>query len=332
MRARTIIFVGVVLTIYYGSLFAATTPGTPASSADPEPKCTAINDRSVLPGCGCFSAGYVPFFCPPGANGENPSGKSSGDPKVSRETEAILQISERTLRDVEEHTDFLATLWKWMTIVSSVVALVIAGFGIRTVSDLSNAKDKALDAVTTMKTSFSQLSEEMKTNFSQLSDGMTSNFFVMMGCMSVQGAVDAIASERAKLGSAARGNAAFEKRETDTYKGVLNQLSPLLQKHHPQDRAVAAYAYDILGLAQYKTGHVSAALESAKTSIAFSPKNATALYNAASYAANMHLLDVCVGFLERAIETNQDYLASAKIDPDFDSIRGSAEFTRLVGA
>ena len=149
--------------------------------------------------------------------------------------------------------------------------------------------------------------------------------------MSLQSTLDAIASERAKIGTAARGNAAFEKRETDTYRGVLNQLSPLLQKHDPQDPAIAAYAYDILGLAQYKTGHASAALECAKKSIAFSPKNATALYNAASYAANMHLLDVSVGFLERAIEANQEYLTSARTDPDFDSIRSSAEFIRLVG-
>jgi hypothetical protein len=49
----------------------------------------------------------------------------------------------------------------------------------------------------------------------------------MMGCMSVQGTLDAIASERARLGTAARGDAVFEKRETDTYRGVLNQLSPL---------------------------------------------------------------------------------------------------------
>src|SRR5579863_4192348 len=91
MRARTIIIVGVILTITYGIVLAATTPGAPASSTDrlPEPKCTATNDRSVLPGCGCF--------CPPGADGANLSGNSSGESKVSRETEATLQISERTL-------------------------------------------------------------------------------------------------------------------------------------------------------------------------------------------------------------------------------------------
>ncbi len=337
MGARTIIFVGVILTINYGSVFAATTPGAPASSAVriPEPKCMATNDRSVLPGCGCFSAGHVPFFCPPGTNGENLSGNSSGEPKASRETEAILQISERTLRDVEEHTDFLATLWKWTTIVSSIVAAVIAIFGIKTFRDLSRTKDEALEVAEQANEAVKQANQAvttMEASFSQLSKEITSNFFVMMGCVSVQGTLDAIASERARLGTAARGNAAFEKRETDTYRGVLNQLSPLLQKHDPQDPATAAYAYDILGLAQYKTGHVSAAFECAKKSIAFSPKNASALYNAACYAANMHLLDVSVGFLERAIEANQDYLTTAKNDPDFDSIRGSAEFTRLVGA
>lgn len=331
MHTRTIVFVGLILTVNYGSVFAATRPGAPASPADriPESKCVA-----ALPGCGCFSAGYVQVSCPPAANGENLSGNSSGEPKASRETEAIQQISERTLREVEEHTDFLAALWKWTTVVSSIVAAIIAIFGIKTFADLSSAKDRALKAVDRANEATNQANQAvaaMEARFGQLSKEMTSNFFVMMGCVSVQGTLDAIASERAKLGTAARDNAAFVKRETDTYRGVLNQISPLLQKQDPRDPATAAYAYDILGLAQYKTGHVSAALESAKKSIGFTSKNASALYNAACYAANMHLIDVSVGFLERAIERNQDYLASAKTDPDFDSIRGSAEFARLVG-
>jgi tetratricopeptide (TPR) repeat protein len=338
MRARTIVFVSVILIVNCGSVFAATTPGAPASSADrlPESKCTATNDRSALPGCGCFSAGYVPFFCPPGANGESLSGNSSGDQKISRETEAILQVSERTLREVEEHTNFLEALWKWTTIVSSMVAAGIAVLGIKSIRDLSAAKDRALKVAERADQAANRANDAVKTmeaRFDKLSKEMSSNFFVMMGCLSVQGTLDAIASNQARPDDAARGNAAFEeKRETDTYRGVLNVLAPLLEKHDPQDRGVAAYAYDILGFAQFKTGNVSAALESARKSIAFSPKNGTALYNAACYAAKLHLIDTSVGFLERAIEEDQHHLASAKSDPDFDSIRGSAEFTRLVGA
>jgi tetratricopeptide (TPR) repeat protein len=174
--------------------------------------------------------------------------------------------------------------------------------------------------------------QTMEARFDKLSKEMSSNFFVMMGCLSVQGLLDAVAAERSRPGNAAGGNSALEERETATYKEVLDRLSSLLQKQDPQDRATAAYAYDILGFAQLKTGNVSAALESARKSIAFSPKNDTALYNAACYAAKLHLIDTSVGFLERAIEEDQHHLASAKSDPDFDSIRGSAEFTRLVGA
>ena len=337
MRARTITFVGVILTITYGSVFAATTPGAPASSADrlPEPKCTATNDRSVLPGCGCFSAGYVPYFCPPGANGENLPGNSSGDLKVSRETEAILQVSDRTLREVEKHTDFLAALWKWTTIVSSMVAAGIALVGIKSFRDLSAAKDRALKVVERADQAANRANDAVKTmeaRFDKLSKEMSSNFFVMMGCLSVQGPLDAMAAERSRPGNAAGGDSALEKRETAAYKKVLDRISSLLHKQDPQDPATAAYAYDILGFAQFKTGNVSAALESAKKSIAFSPKNDTALYNAACYAAKLHLIDMSVGFLERAIEEDQHHLASARSDPDFDSIRGSAEFTRLVGA
>jgi tetratricopeptide (TPR) repeat protein len=316
MRARTI--VGVILAIAYGSSFAAAS----ADHCPPEPKCTAADASGVAPGCGCSS-------------GEKPSGNAPSESKIPAETEALLQVSEHTLRDVEKNTDFLATLWKWTTIASSIVAAVIAIFGIRTFSDLSSAKDKALEVAEQSEQAVKQANQAVTTmeqKFKDLSKEITANFFVMMGCMSVQSLLDAIASEHAAPSTAERPAAASQERKTEAYRGVVNQILPLLQKHDPKDRATAAYAYDILGFAQFKTGDASAALKSARKSIEFAPENATALYNAASYAAKLHLVDVSVGFLEHAIERDQKYLASARSDPDFDSIRGSPQFARLVGA
>jgi tetratricopeptide (TPR) repeat protein len=299
MRARTITFVGVILAIAYGSSF--------------EPKCTAADAGRVAPGCGCSS-------------GEKPSGNASSESKIPSETEALLQVSEHTLRDVEKNTDFLATLWKWTTIASSIVAAVIAIFGIRTFSDLSSAKDKALEVAEQSEQAVKQANQAVTTmeqKFKDLSKEITSNFFVMMGCMSVQSLLDAIASEHAAPSTAGRPD--------EAYQDVVDHILPLLQEHDPKG-ATAAYAYDILGFAQFKTGDASAALKSARKSIEFARENATALYNAASYAAKLHLVDVSVGYLELAIELDQKYLATARSDLDFDPIRGSPEFTRLVGA
>lgn len=250
-------------------------------------------------------------------------GRAFGSP----EAEAVVKVAEATLQDVRENTDFLATLWKWTTIIAGIAAAVIGAFGIKSVRDLSKAKDATLEVAKITN----EFRIKMQDDIEKLSKGITSNHLVMMNCWSLQKDVDDIESERTKLGSTAQDKAAFEKREADTYSRVVKELTQILHAHNPQDSGVSSFAYDFLGLAQFKTRSVSAALMSVRKALEFKENNATALYNAACYAATLHLIEVSVGFLARAIEQDQDFLSSAKSDPDFDPIRGSAKFTSVVG-
>src|ERR1700691_3379653 len=313
MRARAMKLMAVALMIIHGNSFGATAADLAAPSADclSEAKRTAPDDSSVSPRCSSFTA----------------SQNTCCSPKVSPETEGVLKIAEGTLQAVRENTDFLATLWKWTTIVVGFVAAVIAAFGIRTFSDLRKVANKYNEDV--KRSTRSMI--EINTNFARLSKEITSNNIVMQNCLSLQRGVDDIESERIKRSKDAPPDPTFEKRATDTYRGVVKLLSGMLLEHNPQDPAVASFAYDLLGSAQYKIGNVSLAIESVKKSLEFKGENPTALYNAASYTASIHLVDQSVEFLQRAIEKNQDFLISAKTDSDFDAIRASTRFIGLVG-
>jgi TolA-binding protein len=320
MRAGIIGIVALTVMMVQGIVVGASTPNLAGPSAAAEP-----NERSVPPRWTC-----IPDMrrCPAMSNDSDGAGKSSGEPKVSPEMESVLKIAEGTLQGVREHTDFLATLWKWSTIVATIAVFVIAGLGITTVRDLRKVRDEAVEVVKQANQSVT----EMQSNIDKLSKEITSNFMVIMNCSNLQPAVDDIESQRAKLGAAALTDAAFKKRESDTYGNVVKQLSTVLREHPPTDPAVASFADDFLGFAEYRMGNVSTALALAKRSLAFKENNATALYNAASYAASLRLLDTSLGFLERAIEQNQNYASIAKTDEDFDPLRGLPKFMVLVGS
>jgi tetratricopeptide (TPR) repeat protein len=258
------------------------------------------------------------------AGGEGMSGTASTPPDV----EAVIKIAEGTLKDVHENTEFLATLWKWTTIVAGILAAIIAAFGIKTIHDLRKAKDEALDVVKKANDSMS----EMRTGVDKLSRDITANHVVMMNCQTAQRSIEKIEEERAKLGAGAATNADFLKHEESACREILNDLKEVLRDKNPQDPAVASFAYNLLGYAQSHLRQWSAAMESAKRSLGFRENNPSAQYNAACYAAQLHQVEACVKYLARAIELDQNFLTSAKTDNDLDPVRQSEGFVNLVGA
>jgi hypothetical protein len=305
----------------HGTVVAASPPNLAASSA---PCAAQSSDGSVQRGWTCI---FDARCCPAAANDRDGPEKSSGEAKISPETETVLKVAEGTLQGVRVHADFLAALWSWTTIAAIILGATFTVLGITSIKDLRKARKKAIKAAKLAKRS----KIEAQTNFENLSTEIKSNFIVNMNYLFVQPGVNDIESQRAKLGVAAATDAVFKQRESATYADVVKRLSDVLDRHPPTDPAVASYAYDLLGYAQYRLGHVSAALEFVKKSLEFKKNNATALYNAASYAARIRLLDQSLGFLERAIERDQDSARSAKTDEDFEPLRALPKFIALVG-
>lgn len=239
--------------------------------------------------------------------------------------EQIAKLADLTLKGVASHTEFLTKLWTLTTFVGGAIAVVLAIFGIRSIRDVQRLKEQAHTDIA-----------EIKKNFEQMSKDTTANHVVMMACYSAKLLVDsAIAIElRYKSGKddiKAADKSEMEREANDLFKSAKDQLREVLQLNEPKDPAVGAWVYNLYAYALSEIGEFSQALTAAKKSLGFRPANASALYNAACYAALLHLAKESIDYLKQAVEHDHTFLNAAKTDPDFTAIRNSKEFKEFVG-
>jgi len=89
-------------------------------------------------------------------------------------------------------------------------------------------------------------------------------------------------------------------------------------------------AHNNRGLALVRLGNYAEAIAAYQRAVATNPKFATAYYNAACAAALMGDLNGACEWLEKAIQLHAQYRALAHKDPDFNAIRESRRFQRLL--
>ncbi|MBN2003514.1 MAG: tetratricopeptide repeat protein [Anaerolineae bacterium] len=91
-------------------------------------------------------------------------------------------------------------------------------------------------------------------------------------------------------------------------------------------------AHNNRGLALVRLGNYAEAIAAYQRAVAISPKFATAYYNAACAAALMGDFNGACDWLEKAIALHPQYRAMARTDVDFNAIRESRRFQRLLEA
>ena len=92
-----------------------------------------------------------------------------------------------------------------------------------------------------------------------------------------------------------------------------------------------AEAHNNLGIAYSNQGKLEEAITSCKNAISINPNLALAHYSLACCYSLRNSKDQAIESLEKTIALDASYTDMAKVDEDFDSIKGSAEFQNLVG-
>jgi tetratricopeptide (TPR) repeat protein len=92
-----------------------------------------------------------------------------------------------------------------------------------------------------------------------------------------------------------------------------------------------AEAHNNLGIAYSNQGKIEEAITSCKNAISINPNLALAHYSLACCYSLRNSKDQAIESLEKTIALDASYTDMAKVDEDFDSIKGSAEFQNLVG-
>ena len=320
--------------IFIFSTFAAMMGEVSASDDAPsmQPDCThhllpvSSCNRCVQPRCCCLNVTTNPDSVKKSEVCDQ-SNCTKHNTNASNEVEQISKLTEMTLKGVENHADFLASLWKWTIIIGSIVAGLLAFFGFVSFKDLKNMSQKYADEIIKF--------QELEVKFAKLNTEITANHVVMMCCNRAQLWIDT-ASEFERRAQESGIQELEKNRLTDAasekFKSVVENIQEVLRNNKPTDHAVCALVYNLYGYAQYKQGDISSALAAAKKSLESRPDDATALYNASCYAAKMNLVDQSVTYLKRAVEINHTFLADAQNEEDFKGIKSAKEFTDFVGA
>lgn len=321
--SEILIVSGLTIAPLGGSSASDYTPVMPAGCVA-NPRLARAYGQCILPICCCPS---IACNNPDAAQQSNANGQAD-DPKrgakTSQEAEQISRLADITLKGVAEHSEFLAALWKWSTIVGGVVVGLLAIFGIKSILDVKTLEEQARRGL-----------DENQQAFKQLRADQTANHKVMMTSCRAELSIDlATELERKakKSGVIAVEKNECERQAIEKFKSAREDLGDVLRKNEAKDPAVGSWAYNLYGYTQYKLGDFSEALAAVKKSLAFIDANATAQYNAACYAAKLHLSKDSVEYLQRAVKLNHTFLTDAKTEPDFDAIRSSQEFANFVGA
>ena len=327
-----------ILIIVFGASAFAETPMKASECNNTKQNKTALkqisaHDRSQQLNCCCPSVIKVNQDSNPAT--ENFSNEERWEKRASREVEQVSTLAKITLNDVKEHTDFLAALWKWTTIIWGIIIGGLAIFGIKSISDIYRFKRSVHADIEKDRKDIGDLREkdlehlrEIREEQKQFSKDAHSNHVVMLYVTRVEAWIDTAMEleEKAKnSGITAEEKINFEARALDKFKSMRKVLEEVRKKEDVKDAAIAGYAYNLYGYALYKLGDIPNALLAAKRSIEFK-SNSTSLYNAACYAARLELAALSVDYLKRAIELEPTFLTDARTEQDFDKIRHFPEF------
>ena len=296
---------------------------SPSSECEAKPKTTKPKITTCRTQCRQSNC-----CCPPIVYINRDATSAQGDQQVeerrnsasSREVEKIAKIAEMTLKDVNEHTDFLKDLWTWTTIIGSILIGSLAVYGFRTIHDINKWKEGARRSVKQYKTTLRRLTQDANNNHLVMMYTTRADVFIerIMELEERQSKTDHLED--------------YEKQAIQVYlHSIKEDLGKALRDQKSTDRKVRGWAYNLYGYALYRLGDFSQALEALKESIKLDVNNGSALYNAACCAARLRLTEMSAEFLKRAVQRDYTFLAKADDDPDFSEIRKSPEFVSFLG-
>lgn len=126
-------------------------------------------------------------------------------------------------------------------------------------------------------------------------------------------------------------------------KEAANNLGTLYFQQHLYEKSIAAFkqalsadpgyarAHNNLGIVYTKKGQMGMAVKEYQAALAGNPKYAAPYYNLAWLHARRGEYAISLDYLKRAFQLDPGLKGTAKRDPDLSSLRGRAEFLKLVG-